>query len=324
MPAAAFSGAARHVAVAAVEAQGGALAAYERNFRQWSEHHWAASGAQWDQANYYDRAMIYYVWWARTGNPTYLERGHALALNYRKNYLEASDYGSTPHWAMLDGVALHYLLTGDEASRTAVGRVADGFTGAWYWDGLGRTDAEMENRMQARILYAMVLANYLKAPSRQGNDWAVRARDALTKVLATQSPDGAYRLTYPSINQGGRNKPFMVGLLNDAMIRYYTLFEADARIPGSVRRAVDYMWANDWDASKQAFRYLTGEGEGQPDLNNLIVSGFGFVYRHTGDAAYREKGDAAFASGVAGAWYAGSKQFNEVYHNSFRYVNLRQ
>jgi hypothetical protein len=308
--------------VGAVEAMGGAFASYEAKFRTWSETHWTTTGAAWDQANYYDRAMIYYVWWARTGNAAYLERGHALALNYRRNYLEANNYGSTPHWAMLDGVALHYLLTGDEASRTAVGRVADAFSGEWYWNSLGRTDAEMENRMQARILYAMVLANYIKAPSREGNDWAVRARDALTRILATQSADGAYRFTGP-VNQNGKNKPFMVGLLNDAMIRYHTLFERDARILPSIRRAADYMWAQDWDVNAQAFTYLSGDGAGQPDLNNLIVSTFGFVYRQTGDASYKTRGDAAFASGVAGAWYNGSKQFNEVYHNSFRYVAMR-
>ncbi|CAA9319918.1 MAG: hypothetical protein AVDCRST_MAG40-1408, partial [uncultured Gemmatimonadaceae bacterium] len=124
--------------------------------------------------------------------------------------------------------------------------------------------------------------------------------------------------------QNGKNKPFMVGLLNDAMVRYYNLFDRDARILPSIKKSADYMWANDWDANKQAFRYLTGEGEGQPDLNNLIVSGYGFVYQQTRDVTYKTRGDAAFASGVAGAWYNGSKQFNEVYHNSFRYVTMRQ
>jgi hypothetical protein len=313
--------------VGAVEAMGPTYAEYEAKFRTWSESHWTTEGAAWDQANYYDRAMIYYVWWARTGNATYLERAHALALNYRKNYLEANNYGATPHWAMLDGVALHYLLTGDEASRTAVGRVADNFSVAYYLNGLGSTTAEMENRMQARVLHAFVLANHIKAPSQQGQDWAVRARDALTKILSTQSADGAYRMSGP-INQCGYNKPFMVGLLNDAMIRYHTLFERDARILPSIRRAVDYMWAKDWDVNAQGFVYLDGPCNGSgvgaaPDLNPLIVSGFGFVYAQTGDATYRTRADAAMAGGLRAVFWSGSKQFNEVYHNSFRYIAMR-
>jgi hypothetical protein len=293
--------------VAAVEGQGGAFARYEQDFRTWSENHWAVDGAQWDKANYYDRAMIYYVWWARTGNPTYLERGHALVLNYRKNYLEANNYGSTPHWAMLDGLALHYLLTGDEASRTAIGRVADSFSYPYYMNNLQDPTAEMENRMQARVLMSFVLAGYIKAPSQLGNDWGVRAREALTKILASQAPDGAYRFTRTN-NQCGYNKPFMVGILNDAMVRYYTLFDRDTRILPSVKRAVDYMWANDWVPSANAFVYLGGNcssyGDRTPaaDLNNLIATGFGFVYQQTGDATYRTRGDAVFAGGVYCRW----------------------
>jgi hypothetical protein len=116
----------------------------------------------------------------------------------------------------------------------------------------------MENRIQARVLLTFVLANYIKAPSLQGQDWSVRARDALTRIMASQSADGAYRFTYPTINQCGHNKPWMVGLLNDAMIRYHALVERDPRILASVKRSVDYMWANDWRAAYRGFVYLGG------------------------------------------------------------------
>ena len=314
--------------VSAVEAQGAAFAKYEQDFRTYADRHWAQEATAWDQANYYDRAMIYYVWWARTGNTTYLERAHALVLDYRRNYVERNDYGVPPHWAMFDGLALHYLLTGDEASRTAVGRIADTFTVPYYVANLGSTTAEMENRMQARVLLGFVIANYIKAPTRTGQDWGVRARDALTKILASQAADGAYRMAGP-INQCGYNKPFMVGLLNDAMIRYHTLFERDGRILTSIKKSVDYMWANDWRAGERAFVYLAGPCNGAPvgtavDINNLVTSGFGFVSQQTGAATYRTRGDAVFSGGVYGTWLPGSKQFNQQYTSSYRYLALRQ
>ncbi len=299
---------------------------YEQDFRSFADSHWNQAGADWAAGNYYDRAKIYYVWWARTGNSIYRDRANAMAVNYRTNYVEANNYGVSAHWSQIEGLALHYLLTGDEASRTAVGRMADGFAYPYYMNNLQNTSAEMENRMQARVLISFVMANKINAPrgSYPTGTWPGFARDALNKILASQSPDGAYRFS----GQCGYNKPFMVGLLNDALIQYYRLFEADPRILPAVKKSLDYMWANDWDAGAQAFVYLGGPcgSDGRnpsPDLNNLISSGFGWVYRQTGDATYRTRGDAVFASGVNGAWLYGSKQFNEEYTLSYKYPAYR-
>ena len=120
----------------------------------------------------------------------------------------------------------------------------------------------------------------------------------------------------------------MVGLLNDALARYHATFEADSRIVGSVKRAVDYIWARNWRADQQAVLYLEGTCNGETpytaaDLNNLVSSGFGFVARQTGDATYRTRGDAVFSGGVYGGWPAGTKQFNQEYTSSYRYLALR-
>ena len=57
----------------------------------------------------------------------------------------------------------------------------------------------------------------------------------------------------------------MVGLLNDAFIKYYTHFTADTRIPGAIQRSIDYMWANDWRPAGQAFVYLGGPCPGHDE-----------------------------------------------------------
>jgi Ca2+-binding RTX toxin-like protein len=306
---------------------GGVFATYVTQFDTYADQHWASTGADWAASNYYDRAKIYYEWWAATGDSSYLDRANALAVNYRVNYLEASNYGTSAHWSQIGGVALHYLVTGDQASLKAVGSVADSFTLPYYMANLGRTDvsAEMDNRVQARVLESLLYAWKLGAPSDvPGRDWGALLHTALDAILSSQSADGAYHFLQP--RQLGYNKPFMVGLLNDALIKYYETFDQDPRIIQAVKKSLDFMWANNWVSSAKAFEYIDGvvPGEGDttpaPDLNNLIVNGFGFIYKVTGDATYKTRGDLVFEGAVESAWLDGSKQFNQQYASSYKYI----
>src|SRR3954469_14292457 len=210
---------------------------YESDFRTFADYHWNLSGPAWTE-DYYDRAKIYYVWWMRTGNSMYWNRGTQMAVAYRRDYIEASNYNPAAHESQMEGLELHYLLTGDEASRYAVGRVADVFNLPYYMSNLDDPTAEMENRMQARTLMALLTAWKINAPSQTGASWSSLLPTALTNILASQAPSGAYLFTRTN-NQCGYNKPFMVGQLNDAFINYYTYSSADSRIPASVQRAVD-------------------------------------------------------------------------------------
>ncbi len=96
-----------------------------------------------------------------------------------------------------------------------------------------------------------------------------------------------------------------------------------------MKRAVDYMWTNNWVASAQAFQYLDstrcqgGDRGPAPDLNLMVASGFGFLYQQTGNAAYRTNGDAVFTGGVNGAYIGGDKQFNQQFTSSYRYLGYR-
>jgi hypothetical protein len=110
----------------------------------------------------------------------------------------------------------------------------------------------------------------------------------------------------------------------DALSRYYDLFEPDPRIPPAIRRAADYLWTNDWLPTSNSFRYIErdcpseGPAEPAPDLNNLIVNGFAWTYRMTGDATYKQRAQMIFNGAVTGAWISPTKQFNQVYSSSFR------
>jgi hypothetical protein len=320
-----------------LEFEGGVFGRYERDFQTVDEKQWSQCGSRWDCINYYDRASIYYAWWRHTGDAKYLERANAVALDYRKNYLEANNYGTSAHWSMMDGVAMHYLATGDTMSLIAVGKVADNF--AYQEPKLGGKPG-MDNRIQARYLVAIMLARKLHAPSTGiggsigipgGNDWSKKLRDGLTRILSTQENDGAWRYGRCEGNPPFfTSHPFTIGLLLDALTRYNDLFEADPRILPAVKRGVDYLWTHDWLPSARAFKYIGAvcPGEGGPtpaaDLNNLIVSGFGWVYRQTGDFAYRQAGDEIFSGAVnAGAAVEDAKHFNQEYTSSLRYLAYR-
>ena len=298
---------------------------YEDDFRSFANIHWLDEGANWE-GNYYDRALIYYAWWIRTGDVEYWKRATTIALNYRKDYLEANNYNASAHWSQMEGIELHYVLTGDEASRLAVGRVADKFNLEYYMDHLSDLEAPMDNRMQARTLMALLIAWRVHAESEFNANWATLLPKALTDILASQDSSGAYRFVKIQCRY---NKPFMVGLLNDALIKYHSSFNADPRILVAIRKSADYMWAKDWNSTEQAFVYLDGpcpgdDGGPKPDLNNLVVAGYGWVYRQTGNAVYRDHADKIFAGGVAKAWINGSKQFNQEYTTSYRYPAYRQ
>jgi hypothetical protein len=137
--------------VATQVARGGTWARYEHDFTTWAEQHWAWQGADNYSANFYDRAMIYYVWWARTGNDTYLQRAHQLALNHRA-YVEGTNFQTQPYLLMLDGVALHAILTGDARSADAVRRIADYYTApaGWWAHAVGDTTNTTSTRAPTR------------------------------------------------------------------------------------------------------------------------------------------------------------------------------
>ena len=326
---------------------GGAFGRYDTEFRRLADLHWKADAGAWEQ-NYYDRGLVYYVAWMRSGNPDYWRRATTMALNYRRDYLEKNNHNTSPHWAQLGGLELHYLLTGDTLSQKAV-------AGAFAWGlspfaqarwgpkaDLENTQSEyMENRIQARVLQGALMAYRLNAsytrsdgPAFPAAQWPARLRDMLNKILSVQNADGSY--SWVQICGGQLN--YMVGMLNDVLIEYYRDFEADPRIPSSIERANDFLWRTQWIPGEQAFKYAsvtcapnkfgTSVGGMEPagDLNGLLVGSFGWLYQQTGDAKWRTRGDAIFAGIFAPKWlsnYNGSKQFNQAYTSSFRYVAYR-
>lgn len=298
---------------------------YEQKAADFSNDHWQRDNSAWAAANYYDRALGHYALWARTASPAYWRRATAIAVDYRTHYLEHARFSSSPHWAQLEGVAVHYWLTGDERSRVAVIETARKLSAGFPAARGARSDYQYnEGRIQQRVMLACLLAWSLGDSSR---DWGAMADAYVENWLRLQRPDGSfrYRLNTEDDQSPLGQSNFMEGLRMDALAKYYDLRRADPRIVGAIRRQVDFLWSSQWLPAAQAFRYWSvARVDAAPDLNMLMVLGFGFVYHTTGIERYRQWGDEIFAAGVSKTYYKGSKQYNEQQYDSFNYLGYRQ
>ena len=313
---------------AAAPASPAAFPTYESQFVTYGNQHWASEAGNW-LYDYYDRALIWYAWWVRTGDPEYWRRGTIDAVAYRQQYVEPANYIMQPHQAQLEGLAIHYLLTGDEASRYAIARVASNFADVWT-PVLDCTNCSgggqyVEGRIQARTLQSHYLSWMIDAVGDSPRNWLSLMATDVTKILSTQQPDGSYRFA----EWEGAHSNYMTGLMHDIMIKYYTYVQADARIPPALKKSLDWMWATQWIVSAQAFKYLsdptsTGGPDPAPDLNLLIVTGYGWYYQYSRDASYKTEADAIFAGGVNGADISLYKQFNQNYTSAYRYLFYRR
>jgi len=310
------------------KAMGGPFVEYDAQFARYDTLHWPSMITAWtpDAYNYYDRGVSYYVRGEQTKNPVYRFRGDSVTRDFRKRYIEANNYAIASWEGFVEGLAIHSLLTGDTASRKAVGKMGDYYQ--WFFNATAP-----DERIAAYTLRAFVVANQIKAPSvgigapmglPPAGDWPTVARAAFNKIILRQRADGGW----PGGPCGGMDHPFTAGLLMDAMIRYYENFEKDARVITSVKKTADYLWANDWLLASNAFKYIGGtcEGEGGPGpapiLNPLIVNGYAWLFKVTGDSTYRTRAIAMYKGAVDSgeAGNSNPKMFNQLFSSSYRGV----
>jgi hypothetical protein len=304
---------------------------YEQRFDQFEPIHSAASDPAYSQ-NYYDRVLAQYGFWARTGNPALFARASRLARRYRNEYIIPERYG-LPEWqAGIDGIAVHYWLTGDDSSRNTILLVASSMETYRGSTQMFRdsTHVWMDARIYARVLMTKVLAHMMGATSLPANPIAIpdlrqAARTDLNDILAMQHPDGTWRFSshcYETSN-------FMIGLLIGVLGQYFDQFEGDARIRPAVRRTVDFLFSTQWRSADLSFNYYSGPCRNEPglvkspDLNGLFLDGIGWLHRMTRDPLLRARGDSLFHGTATDAAVYLGKQFNQSYQMSFRWLGAR-
>ncbi len=306
-------------------------------WRKWEPVRWKADSSRWDAADYYDRAATYYAMAAcelghdSTLSATYRARGDALALDYRDHYLAPNDGGASAHWSQLEGVALHALTTGDAASRRWVGRTADVLATTAYYTKRVFGDTlhiDYENRIGQRALLAALLAHELQSPGKTfpATRWPGVLDTLLTLTLRAQRPDGAWHFRCA----GGCKLtfPYMDALLADAYIRVARLYRPDARILPAIEATVAWHLAHAVRPDSSWTYNLTpstlGGATASPDLNGLHPATYAWLAAATGNPSYLTAVEPLFVKGVRAGYYQGSKQYNQAFYSSYRYVAMRQ
>ena len=298
---------------------------YEQRFKMYADSQWRAFGPKWDAGNSisgYERAAIYYVWWARTGDATYLDRAHATAVNYRQ-WLESGGYAASPHWSQMESLYLDWLVMGDTKSRDAVIEVANRIGMAFPPSGYFAL-SQGEARIQARVIISLWLAEKIEGKRRPMLDTAIK------RALASMNADGYG----PFQSTCGGSLNYMQGMLADALSRIYDHRPGpyNDEIRAKLTAFGNYAWSTQWRGTAnprdKSFNYVslecngTGSPSPAPDLNGLMLPLFGWLGKTTGDKTWFDRGDQVF-DGMRDASVYLYRQFSESYSSSYRYLGYR-
>lgn len=224
------------------------------------------------------------------------------------------------------GLRMNYERTGEQNSKTAVHMMAQEEDYAT----IGAATDDFNMRETAYALEALLDDSAISGTEYAQMDKMAEAMlGQLDQVFITKSYDWY--------------QPFMVGLLSEALIQYYNERKQDPRIPYYLERALDGMWSQAWDPTRNGFAYRcyqdgcytptdgslyppTGEKQKNVpvDLNMLIAPAYAWIFLQTGDYRYRNMADEAFANGVRYKDFFHGKQFTQQYRWSFDYVKYRE
>ena len=117
----------------------------------------------------------------------------------------------------------------------------------------------------------------------------------------------------------------MTGLLLEPIIKYHKLTNSE-KAADSIFRALDWIIKEGLVSSKEVLMYLTADNYkdsgGDPDVNMLVVHGFGYGYRLSGYQRndYLDIGQKLFDRAVKDAYLERRKHFNQNYRTSGHYL----
>jgi hypothetical protein len=280
---------------------------------------------------YYDRSLILYRQGHRTDDSDLISRGHKAAVMYR-DQLEAGEYPM--NWQFPRGLAMHHALTGSRETLECLKAMTANCYAPYYLDYLDGSPPDRDNprgtdnRIQAYLLIHFCVMHAMRVtdiPNPYGDQRTSTemAVFVLNAILASQDAYGNFAAHMK------QKSPFMTGLLLDALLLYYNLVEADARIPRAVERSATFMWDN--YRRNDAFVYDPGTmvpGDYNrfpaPDLNMLICPAMAWLGGPGGLDLWVGQGDTIFKGGVRSGAHAGdAKHFNQQYFIGMTYLGWR-
>ena len=288
-------------------------------------------------ATYYDSQRVFYNIRDYTGASVWDTCARNAQAVYRDGYVIPNN-GSVPgYWDFPHGLYQGYVRTSDGASKNALLLLSR--NAAYGTAAAGNLSAMVNPALSREIAYhlmAYVLARAAgEPPSPIGEAYVDLALGHIDQWFVSRTFRAALGDDVPPAAVGQFYvQPFMVALTAEALIQVYETQSPDARVLSAVNLAMDWLWANAWNASNQAFwyelygpalgPYQTSSSSGAPDLNLLIAPAYAWLYKQTGNATYRDRADAIFAGGVTQACAScDGKHFNQQYRQSFDYVKWR-
>lgn len=336
----------------AMAALGEPYSLYEEEAIALGEYQWAFQGADFngDGTNqgdgggaYYDRPMLFYTLWYRTGDSKWKTRGDALLNDLVTNYFVANDWGTSfiMQWANPRSLYLDWLMNGTDLSKTGLGRLSDWIVLPYLRAQISLinttdepTMADADPRAVARGLLCHIYAVKAGATGTLGYDKVADRDFIFEKMINWQTAAGAQRSPPYSGSTPYPDKPFISQIANDALIEYYEQVTPDSRIPTYIKKNIDYEMANNWVESAGAFKYLTTETTQEPtsdglgttpaaDLNGFFPHIMAWYYSVSGDTTYRDYADKIYPYISYGDAQRG-KPYNELFATgSSRYKGYR-
>jgi hypothetical protein len=341
---------------------------YDSQFDAFNDFHWErefGSGAtaplnEKIDGNYYDGALADYARAKRceASDPARAAVMYARADQqikiYRDGYLDPTDNGwrgilptnggVQPHETFAKGITIHYLRTGDYASKLAIELM--GFD---LWNQVARVIVRdqaimgindmSDTRPLVRAIQGFMYAGLLGCADggvawSLGTDlgvapppWSNVREYLLQLTLAFQNANGSW----PVSAYCGGQANFQAGIVNDVLIEYKQLVDIQD-VTDSIARSATYL-AGQWSSADQSFWYLNTPCQaafGTPpyngfagDLSGLIVNGLAWSVARAG----REDLRALVAEilsvmvetdSVPFGQLASHKQFNQLYSVSYK------
>lgn len=261
-------------------------------------------------ATYYDGERTLHQIAEYTGDATWTDCAQRAEAIYRDLYVLPAG-GSVPgYWNFSRGLARDYLRTGDLLSQQAAILLSENAMFARDGTPLDSTASADSSR---EVAYAIL--SYLDAEAVGA---APRDRlPALVDQALGHLDQWFVSGTAPVVTS------FMAGLTAEALIAYHDR-TPDPRILPALAQAMDWLWANAWMPGAEAFWYDSSTPTvAAPDLSLLIAPAYAWLYRQTGDPAYRDRGDQIFEGAVRFGFIASGKHFNQHYRWSVEYVKWR-
>jgi hypothetical protein len=327
--------------------------------KKWGDYISNASSSNRLDAVYYDGQWIYYQIADYTGNAEpWNSYARAAEQVYRDGYLKPNNYKVPGYWRFPHGIYEDYKR-GSDATVDQIAAVRDNpsFSEPAFTDYSWKWYHAKYSREIAYAIHANLTAEKAGLPRQESR---MQAFMKMAENQLDQWRRGDY--SYPYINEPDQDrlKPFMFALTAHALIDFYEWEKQNGRDPnayfndilGTLSDFAKWMfnearnvngqrlWVGDvggsagaWNANGGtgygAFRYAdkgnSSELNPAPDLNLLIAPAYAWLYKETGDSAFRTMADKIFSGGVMMAstqW--NGKIFDQNYRWSFKYVQWRK